>query len=527
MAALAELVSSLPAWVRLGPSLFYPCLVLGTLVPLTWLLEAWLLGPYRRLGADAHWSERARLGFPARARIVSWAFSSTLLVSMTWLIWLGPLTPIAAVLAPAVATAIVGLLSVRDVTRLVAPARPRATPRGLAALLVLGGARLPLLFACVLLASPRFDGVTALALASAIAVVLAWALGLPLFAAERVGLLRRADPELGARVEAAAARVGVSGVVALVADLPSANAFALASPRRLVVTRALLEALPEAALDPALEHELERLAEPRVRRVLGLSSSLLLTLLVFTRPTLALLGPGPAAALVASVFVLASSLRGIARLVGARAVARERARAPYEPGYARVVARIHELEGIPLVLGRGLVGGASAYDRIVASGVDPGFPRPAAPPRALAPLVTCFSLALLSLTGTRVALAWLEHEEGERLDVIHLVLATTGGDPRTFEQLGYARFREGDLEGARIAYDAASALQPDAIEPRALAAHLLMLRGDCEAAVEATWDASVLAERSGGSRARALASRIRRELERCTPSGALEEDEAP
>jgi hypothetical protein len=43
-----------------------------------------------------------------------------------------------------------------------------------------------------------------------------------------------------------------------------------------------------------------------------------------------------------------------------------------------------------------------------------------------------------------------------------------------------------------------------------------MMRGDCPGAVDAAWNASVVAERTGDPRDRALVRSIRRELERCS-----------
>jgi hypothetical protein len=159
----------------------------------------------------------------------------------------------------------------------------------------------------------------------------------------------------------------------------------------------------------------------------------------------------------------------------------------------------------------------SLYDRMLAAGATPSFARPEPPPRRLVPLLACFVLALTSLVGSRVALMWAERRHGEQLAVMHVVLAATGGDASAFEQLGYARFLSGDVDGATTAYEAAAELEPDSAEPLALVARLRMMSGDCRGAVFAAWDASVVAERTGSPRERELVRSIRRELERCEP----------
>ena len=246
MNALADLVASLPVWVRWGPTFFYPCLALGTLLPLTWLLEAWLLRPLRRLPEGAHWSERARLGFPARTRLVSWALTSTLLVGMAWILWLGRLTPIDVAIAPALATFVATMIAVARVARLVAPDRPRLTLRGLAGLLALSWGQMSMLFALALLARDDFGPMTWLALVLGLGLSLVWAFGLPAAAAAAIGLFEAPSAELATLVASSASRLDVKPPQISVADLPMANAFALVPGERLILTRAVLEGLDGA-----------------------------------------------------------------------------------------------------------------------------------------------------------------------------------------------------------------------------------------------------------------------------------------
>ena len=522
MTAVAELVASLPAWVRWGPTLFYPCLALGTLLPLTWLLEAWLLRPLRRLEPGAHWSERARLGFPARTRLLSWVMTSSLLVGMAWILWLGRLTPIDVAVAPLLATFVATMLAVARVARLVAPDRPRLTPKGLAGLLALSWGQLGMLLVLALLAGGAFDATTWLVLVLAIALSLAWAFGLPASAAARIGLFALPSAELVALVETSASRLGVRAPRVSVAELPMANAFALVPGDRLIVTRSLVTSLSSDALATIVSHELEHFREPASTRVARVVSALAVVPLVLVRPFYGTWGSS-GVFLLALFTVLVISLlsmlrhqleRTAAKDLGAEDLGASAARAA---DHARVLERIYEINGIPAVMRGLLARQSSLYDRMLAAGATPSFARPEPPPRLLVPLLVCFVLALGVLVGSRVALMWAERRHGEDLAVIHLVLAATGGDSSTFGQLGYARFLSGDLPGATTAYEAAAELEPDAAEPRALVARLRMMSGDCPGAVEAAWDASVVAERSGTPRERELVRSIRRELERCEP----------
>jgi Zn-dependent protease with chaperone function len=515
--ALAELTASLPAWVRWGPTLFYPCLALGTLLPLTWLLEAWLLRPLRRLPEGAHWSERARLGFPARTRLVSWAMTSTLLVGMAWILWLGRLTPIDVAIAPALATFFATMLAVVRVARLVAPDRPRLTLRGLAGLLALSWGQLGTLFLLAFVARDDFGALTWLALALGLALSLVWAFGLPATAAAAVGLFEGPSAEVASLVETCAARLGVRPPRVSVAELPMANAFALVPGERLVLTRAVLSGLSPEALATVVSHELEHFREDARTRALRVVSALAVVPLVLVRPVLGTWATTGVVSLALATIVVVSMLAAVRHQLELAATGGLEAEPSRAADYARVLERIYEINGIPAVMRGMLARRSSLYDRMLAAGATPSFARPEPPPRLLVPLLACFILALTSLVGSRVALMWAERRYGEQLAVIHFVLAATGGDATAFEQLGYARFLAGDVDGATTAYEAAAELEPDAAEPRALVARLRMMSGDCRGAVFAAWDASVVAERAGSPRERELVRSIRRELERCEP----------
>jgi Zn-dependent protease with chaperone function len=522
MSSLAELVASLPAWVRWGPAVFYPALAVLTIVPLTWLLEIWLIRPFLRLPADAHWSERARVGFPARTRLVSWAVTATLLVAMAWVLWLGRLTPIAIAITPAVAVLLVTSIAVARVGRLVAPRRPRPSARGLVGMLAMGWGAVVVLVVGVAASPPDFSPRTWLQTAAVAALVLAWSAGFPARLAAAVRLFAPAPPHVAEIVARSAARAGIAPPPTSVAELPMANAFALVVARRLVLTRALVEELDPEALEAVIDHEVGHLLEPRGVVLVRVASSLALVPLVLVRPMLGAHGLSGAAALAAGagVVILASAFlrRRLEHAADAHAHgAHGDVGEPRGVVYARVLERIYELNGIPAVLRGPLGGHPSLYDRMRAAGAEPSFARPEPPPRRLIPLLTCFTLAIGSLLGARIALMWAEVALGERLAVMHVVLATTGGDGNAVEQLGYARYLSGDVEGAALAYAAAAELEPNDAEPLALVARLRMMTGDCRGAVGAAWDASVVADRNGDARDRALVRSIRRELESCEP----------
>lgn len=513
VSALGEFVRTLPAWVRWGPVVFYPMLVVGVLVPTTWLLESWSLRPLSRLPRDAHWSERARLGFPARVRLVAWSLAATSLVATSWVLWLGQLTPTSVAIAPSLAVLVVTGLAAARARRLAAPERPPGTLRGWLVMLALGRARFGVAVVALGWVGERLDS-RAFVVVSVTALVL-WALeaGLGVRLAAMLGLVAPASERLSRAFEHASATSEAGAPTVLEADLPTANAFGLLLRRIVVISRALERSLDDDALRALAICETRALDVPASVRVARLVGLVPLALLPLLRPVHASLGAGAVGVLLACLVGLA----GAARLVRIRAERGgvEAAQPLSDAAYARVVETMHRLDGIPVSVS-GLWSRRAVEPRARADDAERDVrPRPSTP-GLLAPLVACFTLALTTLVGARMVLVWAELFHGEQLGVMHIVLATTGGDAHAFAELGRARYLAGDVSGAALAYAAVAELRPEDAEPRALAARLRILEGDCRGALDAAWDASVVAERSGSPRERQLARSVRLELERCT-----------
>lgn len=515
MSALAEFVASLPAWVRFGPALFYPLLSLGVMLPLTWLLEAMLLRPWRRLGADAHWALRARESFPIRARLTSWVITAPALVAMVWILWLGRLTPVDVAIAPAVAVLLVAIVSLVRVTRLVAPHRPRLTWRGFVGMIAMGGASLVLLLVIGASMPDELGPRAWLLLAVALIVITLWSIGVPTRIAASTGLYAPASPSIVALVEASASRAGVRAPGVFVADLPTVNAFALLVSRHLVLTKSLVEGVSEEGLAAVIDHEMGHFGEPPRTVALRVASSLVLVPLVLVKPLFLSVSPYAAlglAAVVATVALVSAKMRRrLEEHAGVHAATPEQAQR-----YAGVLERIYELNAVPAVLA-GRVHPA-LYDRLLACGVTPDFPRPAPPPRRVGPMFAAFALALLGLVGPRFVFLWLEVARGLDVTSMLAVIGATGGDASDFAQLGYARFVQGDLDGAELAYAATAELEPFDPEPIALVARLRVMQGDCRGAAEAAFRASELAALHDDPRQHDLVRNVRRELESCSAS---------
>jgi hypothetical protein len=507
MSPLADLVRSLPLWVQWLPSVFYSCLAVAVLLPLTWWLEHRLLRPSYALPSDAHWTERARLGFPVMSVLLSWVILATLLVGSAWLVWLGRLTPLYVGLPATLATLLVTILSARRAMHFVAPERPRVSVRGFL-FLVLTRFSSVLLFASLWFVPLGFGWTTwFVLLALAVAFVLG-VFGLWIRLAVLLRIARPADAQLTANMAEACRALGLPEVDGIIAPIPVVNAFAEVPGRMVLITKSLLTHLDPEECALVIRQELLAFRHRKSALLFRLLGALVHLPLALLFPVRANFG-STAVLLLMSLVVLAILLL---RTIEARVDA-SRERTPSGPVYARVLEKIHALNGVPAVL-RGPAH-LSLYARMEQAGVEPSYPRPAPPPRRFGPLVVAFTLATVALVGTRIGVMWVEVRWGSQLDAIHAVVGSTGGDADAFAQLGYARYRASDLPGAITAYEAASSLRPNDAAALALVARLHGALGECDEAREAAFRASAVSARRGDPAMEMMMRNVRRETEEC------------
>lgn len=213
-----------------------------------------------------------------------------------------------------------------------------------------------------------------------------------------LGLLRPASPRLARVVAEASAATGVASPRTWEMDVPEANAFAVTSTKKLIFTRRLLVAMSDEELCALCRHELAHLAESRGAlwlRLLGGSGGLPF---IFVRPVYAGYEvPGLLGLVVASFSILWLQAR-LSQALEKRAD--REALAPVESTgvYARALETLYRANLTPAVLkGAGLLSHPDLYDRMVAAGVTPAYPRPLSP-RNMA-LSTLPLLVLLAVAG--------------------------------------------------------------------------------------------------------------------------------
>jgi Zn-dependent protease with chaperone function len=384
------------------------------------LLAAWLsarvaLAPFRASALTATWTERARLAFPARA-----ASRRTLLVLPLAYATVGALQAdewssrhaalaVAAFAGPALLGALVGLLSVER-TVLGKPVGAGEVLRGWIAFWTVMAPHGVIAIVGLLTVTDTIDARTAGVLVAAAAAVVAVFAGAGIALARIAGVARPASERLLRAVAAASRATGIEPRAVLVLDLRMANALALPAARTLLFTPRALRALNDAQIAAIARHELAHVSEPpRVVAARAAGAVVLVLAVVSTRPVSGLLSPEAGLLrLAAAVLVLVLALAFVrlvmvplARRMEQRADAIAGAHDREDKEYASALEAIYAANLMPAV---GSVRGAHPhlYDRLVAAGAPPPWPRPAPPSRSRQ---WTANLVCLGLTAVTLAVA--------------------------------------------------------------------------------------------------------------------------
>lgn len=445
---LAVAAGLLPAWTR------WVCLIVVPMAFLAGLVAGAVVAWLGRALPAAPWTERARVSYPTRSALAITAVLAGATCGPFALVFRSRLSswPAWAFVA---ATALAGFLGA-DVARLVTERRvhrehisawswyaakpftlfvrfPHVIVAGAFAVSMParpGLADAPLMALCVLLILAAGTGVC-------------W---LPLVA---IGLAKRAPPRLAAIVARASKRTAVTprGVMLLPSlGSPVANAYALPILRRLAFTEEALLVLDDDEIEAIAAHELGHVSEPRLvawSRALG---TLLVAPLAFARPVTRLVSDNGVKGVLGFLLGLVAFFAALRLLV--RMARRMEERADRIAGgdahdvseiYARALEKIYRRNLVPAVLGKGKSGARvhpDLYDRLIASGVVPEYPRPA-PPNVAGALrrgvvVVAASGALLALVGPWVR-ATLEERVVSELGDRAMAAADAGEYPEAID----------------------------------------------------------------------------------------------
>jgi Zn-dependent protease with chaperone function len=392
------------------------CLAFGVALAASWAGAAVALAPLRK-AKPTHWVERARLGFPARAvsrfalLLLPIAFGVFASLGSTY-----PSAPAGLVILCAALPAFGAAFLVRlHVERVLRQRRVGVGEvlRGWLGLWTVMYPHVAIALAGAWLADDTLDARSWAVLAvTALAVVVAMAGGGAALA-RLLRLARPASERLRRAVDAATAATGVKARWVLEVDIRMANAFALPAARLLLFTPLAVDALDDAQITAVARHELGHVSEPMGVVALRVVNAMVVILaIVAARPVSGALSPDPGLTRLAFAVVLLAAAVVFARLVF-RPLSRrmeERAdRIAHGAGahghdgegavYASALEAIYAANLVPAVMS---VRGAHPhlYDRMVAAGVTPAWPRPAPPSRSRlrASMAVCLAVTAVALT---------------------------------------------------------------------------------------------------------------------------------
>ena len=472
----------LPPWVLHGPLLYWPVGAFLLSLTATWVVLRLALRPLRR-EPDAHWTERARLAFPVRS-----------LAMVCLLLTVVPVFAIGAGLdrvgrLTLVLTALAGWLGVlvnevraASVIRR-SPVTLRMGMRGWAILLLLLYPHL-LIFFALLAAMPGEMGPRAWAVLAAGTLAMLLLIrfsGIPLLRALK--LARPASPRLQAIVEQTARRVGIRPAAVWELSWPATNAAAFPWPNCLAFSEALVEDFSDEEIGAIAVHELSHLTEPRSVQISRTFGAWLLLPLAAVSPILGSYGLLAFLGVYTLTLLALLAIRRLARRMEVRADALSREHQEEEGIYARALEHVYRANQMPAVLRGKRKVHPDLYDRLLAVGVQPDYPRPAPPRRPFvltAAAMILFAMGWLGLGyGLPRAVAPLLSQERQIL----LRAALWGAsEVDVVGELAFARLEEGKTREALELFRTALARHPDDIHLLISLAQVLDSEERCEEA---------------------------------------------
>ena len=348
---------------------------------LAWGLNRLALIPWRR-SAGRHWTERARLLWPARrsAGFNLWLLAANLVLAG---LVLDPEVNILFSALPGFLGAVAGSYFMSR--ELCPEVRFKSWLHLVAAGLLLFFSFWASLVAGVVAMPDNFGLLTWLMAGGFLLLLLAFLFGLNVRLLRWLRVLKPAPERLQALVGEMSQKMGVPVRATWVLPAHLANAMAQPLTRQLIFTEKLLSTHPDGEIRAICAHELGHLNEPRKVLLVRALVSLSVFPLVFINP-LASLGYDYLAVLVwlltgALIFWLLGI--PLARRMEKRAdrIAVENQNA--EPAvYARALERLYQTNQMPAVMPRRSNKiHPDLYDRLTAAGVTPDFPKPAPPDR--------------------------------------------------------------------------------------------------------------------------------------------------
>lgn len=213
-------------------------------------------------------------------------------------------------------------------------------------------------------------------------IALAWVTRVSSWFATAVGLFVPAPERVLKIAHEISAKMKIPYRRILLIRSPRAHAFAFPGQNLIVFTQRLLDLLTDAEVAAVCAHEMAHLSESRGMRLCRYIGSKAFLPWIFVSPLFNRFGPW---ALLFLVAITVSCLRlsaWISRKLEVRADCLAKATEGELGVYARALARLYEDNLVPAVLA-GKQRHPDLYDRLLAAGLTPNFPRPS-PARSMA-----------------------------------------------------------------------------------------------------------------------------------------------
>ena len=199
-----------------------------------------------------------------------------------------------------------------------------------------------------------------------------------IWAGRKLGLILPATARLQNIAAETSTKMNIPFREVLLMRVPVAQAVALPSSRRLMFTERLLELAPDEELAAICAHELAHLTESKAAR--SSRSIAVLTFLpwIFFNPLTHAFGMFAFFGLCFTTIGVPRIYLKISRKLESRADLMAKANEGDAGTYARALARLYADNLSPVVMAKNRTSHPHLYDRMLAAGVTPDFPRPAA-----------------------------------------------------------------------------------------------------------------------------------------------------
>lgn len=456
------------------------------------------IGPYRQLEPGSPWVARARHAYPARAATGLAIFLAVGVLGVLSAFRAGgslSLLPPGALAGVVCACAYLGGATVaarlsREIGLGARRVRERARDDLVMSLLLAPHLLLVLGLAPAIRAPLDLRDALLLAAAALLLGCVAWGGALRV-----LGWLRLTQPapeRLRRAVRVASQALGAFEPPVEVVRWSAANAFAYPVSGRLAFSSRCLDVLDDDELCAVAAHEIGHLGEPLAVRAARAAMLLAMLPLVGIVAVFEIAGPLGALGLVGLMLVLTLLFRRLAMRMEQRADRVALCGAETSPVYGRALERIYQANLAPAVMA-GRPVHPHLYDRLVAAGISPRYPRPDPPSRKRLRAAIALSVALLTpaatlLSGLPILLMPAAVHSERASDVV--IALEPGAEPLLRRAL-LEDFR-GRTQGALAFARAASALAPQSHEPLALAAMALARQGRCEESAAALEQAGAL-----------------------------------